>query len=229
MQTAVLSDGVLLRDKREASLPKIDGEVPQIVGKVCDNKQKHTFDVSCVSRTRQEQHPKDMERERKNSGLLLDQLIKRLVQHDLLHCRVPLKRFALSAREEKGRCSELGHIGRRRVVHYNLPLRKPGVNSETIQKIPALDSLFEAFGYGAVAINADNTELNVFAAAQVQQGVEQSLLGLVAERREMVQNNQQRNAANLGFLQNLEVNHNICLHDLKKLHVFELSVFESLI
>lgn len=97
------------------------------------------------------------------------------------------------------------------------------------KKIPALDSLFETFGDGAVAINADNTELNVFAAAQVQQGVEQSLLGLVAERREMVQNNQQRNAANLGFLQNLEVNHNICLHDLKKLHVFELSVFESLI
>ena len=51
MQTVVLRDGILLSDECEAFLPKLDGEVFEIVGKVCDNKQQHTFDVPCASRT----------------------------------------------------------------------------------------------------------------------------------------------------------------------------------
>lgn len=130
MQTAVLRDGILLCDECEAFLPKLDGEVLEIVGKVCDNKQQHTFDVPCASRIAKRTTTKDMEREREDRGLLFDQLIKRLVQHDFLHGGIPLKRFALPTREEERGGSELRHIGRSWIVHYDLPLRESEVNSE---------------------------------------------------------------------------------------------------
>lgn len=69
---------------------------------------------------------------------------------------------------------------------------------------PALDSLFESLGNGAIAVDSDDAKLDVFTSTQIEQGVEERLFGLVAERGEMVQNNEQRHAANLGLLKNLQ-------------------------
>lgn len=69
---------------------------------------------------------------------------------------------------------------------------------------PALDSLFESLGNGAIAVDSDDAKLDVFTSTQIEQGVEERLFGLVAEGGEMVQNNEQRHAANLGLLKNLQ-------------------------
>ena len=74
--------------------------------------------------------PKDMERKRKNSRLLLHQLVECLVQHDSLHCRVPLERFALATGKKESRSSKLSHVGRSRIVHNDLPLWKSEMNSD---------------------------------------------------------------------------------------------------
>ena len=84
---------------------------------------------------------------------------------------------------------------------------------------PTLHALLQTLRQCAITIDSDHTHLHAFVAAHIEERVEKRLLRLVAEGGEVVQNEKKRNVADLCFLQ----------HDLQKLHVLKLRVFESFV
>lgn len=145
---------------------------------------------------------------RNHHGLLLDQSRKVLVKNHSLDHRVPFTCCTITSREKESRGGKLDEISDGGIGHDDLLLGKATLNS-----------LLQQFRDGTVSVNSNHAHLYILIATHVQQRIEKCLLGLLAKRGEMVQNEKERNIADLSFLQD----------DFKELHVFKLCIFKSLV
>ena len=170
---------------------------------------------------------KDMERERDQQRLLLHQRGELRREDNAAHGGVPLLSGGVGAREEERGGDELRDVGGRGIVEDDLPLGEAASEAGGEER-PALDALLEQLSDAAVPVQAHDADADALVAAEVEEGVEKGLLGLVAEGGEVTQHEEQRNVADLRLLQHLRVILINGGYELQKLHVLELSVAHAL-